>query len=359
MRRLSVLRCCCCCSPFPPPLLPSPRIRATPQRRPASSAPQRGDTDNHPPHPLHEIDDAMIRLPLAAALGAALALRPRRRGTPPRDPAVIQTQIILAVVGAVIMLVVGASLARAFGIVGAANLIRYRSKIDDPKDAVVMLCALAVGLASGVGLYALAVFSTVFIVAALWVIESFEPRACKRFELKIKAGKDTDAMRPKIEEILRRFKLKFELRTSSDEEVCYDVQVPLELQTDRVSQRHPASSIPRATRRSSGPRRRPRTSNHVARRETDHPAGRRPDAAAAGRPSRQEEDRHRHLPLRPRRAREGARGGGRARRRRPRADRAHQPRRREEPAQARAATARRRASPSRAPPTICRATTAR
>jgi hypothetical protein len=37
------------------------------------------------------------------------------------------------------MLVVGASLARAFGIVGAANLIRYRSKIDDPKDAVVML----------------------------------------------------------------------------------------------------------------------------------------------------------------------------------------------------------------------------
>ena len=196
---------------------------------------QRGDTDNHPPHPLHEIDDAMIRLPLAAALGAALALRPRRRGTPPRDPAVIQTQIILAVVGAVIMLVVGASLARAFGIVGAANLIRYRSKIDDPKDAVVMLCALAVGLASGVGLYALAAFSTVFMVAALWVIESFEPRASKRFDLKIKAGKDTDAMRPKIEAILRRYRLKFELRTSSDEEVCYDVQVPLELRTDRVS----------------------------------------------------------------------------------------------------------------------------
>jgi len=194
----------------------------------------RGDTDNHPPHPLHEIDDAMIRLPLAAALGAALALRPRRRGTPKRDPAVVQTQIILAVVGAVIMLVVGASLARAFGIVGAANLIRYRSKIDDPKDAVVMLCALAVGLAAGVGLYALAGFSTAFLVAALWVIESFE-QGMKRFDLRIKTGKDTDAKRPDIEEILRRYRLKFELRTSSDEEVCYDVQVPLELRTDRVS----------------------------------------------------------------------------------------------------------------------------
>ena len=84
---------------------------------------------------------------------------------------------MLAVVGALIMLVVGASLARAFGIVGAASLIRYRSKIDDPKDAVVMLCALAVGLASGVGLYALAVFATVFLVGSLWVIESFEPKA--------------------------------------------------------------------------------------------------------------------------------------------------------------------------------------
>lgn len=200
----------------------------------AQPPPPRRDTDDHAPHPLHEIDDAMIRLPLAALLGTALALRPRRKGTPPRQPAVVQTQIILAVVGAIIMLVVGASLARAFGIVGVASLIRYRSKIDDPKDAVVMLCALAVGLASGVGLYALAGFSTLFLVAALWIIESFE-KGLKPFDLKIKIDKDTDALRPKIEEILRRYSLKFELRTSSDEEVCYDVQVPFELKTDRVS----------------------------------------------------------------------------------------------------------------------------
>jgi uncharacterized membrane protein YhiD involved in acid resistance len=188
----------------------------------------------HEPNALHDIQVALIRLPLAAVLGAALALRPRRRGTPPRTPAVLQTQIILAIVGAVIMLVVGASLARAFGIVGAANLIRYRSKIDDPKDAVVMLCTLAVGLASGVGLYALGVVSTAFIAGALWVIESFEAPS-RHFELKIKAGDDTDSLRPRIEDILRRYQLQFELRTSSDEEVCYDVQVPFEVQTDRIS----------------------------------------------------------------------------------------------------------------------------
>src|SRR5207245_10219282 len=71
-----------------------------------------------------EIRHALIRLPLAALLGAALALRPKRRGTPPRQPTVIQTQIILAILGAVVMLVVGTNLARAFGVVGAAGLVR-------------------------------------------------------------------------------------------------------------------------------------------------------------------------------------------------------------------------------------------
>jgi uncharacterized membrane protein YhiD involved in acid resistance len=220
-------------------LLLAPGVSAQP-----SKAMERAQADNFKQslegeadaiHPMHEIYAALIRLPLAAVLGTALALRPRRRGTPPRDQAVIQTQIVLAVVGAVIMLVVGASLARAFGIVGAANLIRYRSKIEDPKDAVVMLGSLAVGLASGVGLYALTTFSTLFLVALLWVIESFEAESKKRFSLDIKAGADTDALRPKVEAILQRFDLDFELRASSDEELCYDVQVPLELPTDRIS----------------------------------------------------------------------------------------------------------------------------
>jgi uncharacterized membrane protein YhiD involved in acid resistance len=203
--------------------------------QPQQTEPPRRDTDDHGPHPLHEIDDAMVRLPMAALLGTALALRPRRKGTPKRTTPVIQTQIILAVVGALILLVVGSSLARAFGIVGAANLIRYRSKIEDPKDAVVMLCALSVGLATGVGLYALSVFATLFLVAALWVIESFEPKTGKQFDLKIKVGDKTDELRPQIEAILRRYRLHHELRTTSDEEVVYDVSVPLEVQTDRVS----------------------------------------------------------------------------------------------------------------------------
>ena len=181
-----------------------------------------------------ELKAAAARLPLAAALGAVLALRPRRRGTPPRDPAVVQTQIVLAAVGAVIMLVVGASLARAFAIVGVASLVRYRSKVNNPKDAVVMLSALAVGLASGVGLIALAIFSTLFLVSILWVIEGFEPQT-RVFELSVKLGDKTAELRPKIEAVLRGFKAEFELRAASADEASYHVTAPHQMRTDRAS----------------------------------------------------------------------------------------------------------------------------
>jgi hypothetical protein len=191
----------------------------------------RGATAETPPG----LEQELIRLPLAAALAAVLAFRPRRRGTPPRQPAVIQTQIILGVVGAVVMIVVGSNLARAFGVVGAAGLVRYRAKIEDPKDAGVMLSTLAVGLAAGVGLYGMAVFAAAFILVVLWAVESFEPQRGKRFEVTIKAGADTDERRPDIERIFRRYEVPFELRTTSDEEVCYDVTVPFTLETDRLS----------------------------------------------------------------------------------------------------------------------------
>jgi uncharacterized membrane protein YhiD involved in acid resistance len=184
---------------------------------------------------LHQLRHALVRLPIAAALACLLALRPRRRGTPRRQAPVIQTQIILAVVGAVVMLVVGASLARAFGIVGAAGLVRYRAKIDDPKDAGVMLSTLAVGLAAGVGVYLLALFATVFIMAVLWVVESFEPKATQAFTLKVKA-KDPAAIKDALDRLLERYRFKFELRATSTEEFEYEVNLPLERKTNRIAE---------------------------------------------------------------------------------------------------------------------------
>jgi uncharacterized membrane protein YhiD involved in acid resistance len=185
-------------------------------------------------HPMHQLSHALIALPLATVLGAALAFRPRRRGTPPRDPAVIQTQIILAIVGAVVMLVVGASVARAFAVVGAAGLVRYRAKIQDPKDAGIMLCALAIGLGTGVGLYALAAFSTAFMMLVVSIIESLQTPQQQSFTLQIKT-KDPSALRTPLERLLQRYDIGYELRTTAPDELSYLVELPFERRIDRIS----------------------------------------------------------------------------------------------------------------------------
>ncbi|MGH7519268.1 MAG: DUF4956 domain-containing protein [Gemmatimonadales bacterium] len=176
----------------------------------------------------------LLALPIAAACGAALAFRPVRRGTPPRDPAVIQTQIVLAIVGALIMIVVGASLARAFGIMGAASLVRYRAKISDPKDAAVMLVALAVGLAAGAGIYLRIMLATLFILVILWTLESFEPDQPKPFMLKV-TGDDPTDIKEEVERLLREQQIAFELRQTGDEGLEYQLQLPPRKKTDRVA----------------------------------------------------------------------------------------------------------------------------
>jgi uncharacterized membrane protein YhiD involved in acid resistance len=166
-------------------------------------------------------------LALAAVLGAALGLiRPARRETVPRPAHILQAQILLAVVGAIIIVVVAESLARAFAIVGAAGLVRYRARVKDPKDAGVMLVALAIGLTVGSGLYGFAVVACAFVVGLMWVLESFEPAARSRFELTI-GGKDTGGLRPDIEHALRQKGVTYELLGSSAHELHYEVTVPV------------------------------------------------------------------------------------------------------------------------------------
>ena len=192
-------------------------------------------TNEIPPLPMAELGHALLCLVVAAALGAVLAFRPRRSGGPPRVANVIQAQIMMAIVGSLVMLIVGASLARAFAIAGTAGLVRYRAKIDDPKDASVMLSCLAVGLASGVGLLYLAAAGSAFIVGVLWLLEWREPWPPKSFELKVSA-KDPAALKSEVEALLTRHLIKYELRESTEKHIAYSALVPQGKRTDQISE---------------------------------------------------------------------------------------------------------------------------
>ena len=80
----------------------------------------------------------------------------------------------------------------------------------------------------------MAAFSTLFILGVLWVIESFEPETRKLFELKVAAAEPT-AIRGEIEAILRRYDIKYELRSAGVKELIYEAQLPFKVRTGRVA----------------------------------------------------------------------------------------------------------------------------
>jgi hypothetical protein len=69
----------------------------------------------------------------------------------------------------------------------------------------------------------------------LWVIESLEPERRKLFMLRVETKKDPAKLKTQLEHLLRRYRLSFELRASSTDEISYEVQLPLNRRTDRIS----------------------------------------------------------------------------------------------------------------------------
>jgi uncharacterized membrane protein YhiD involved in acid resistance len=154
-----------------------------------------------------------LRFSLAAFLAALLAFRPRRGvSVVRRNPYVAQTQILMAVVAGAMMMVVGDSAARAFGIFAAASLVRFRTNIRDPKETTVLLVCLGVGLAAGVGRWDMAVILTLFVLLTLAVLESFERfQVFRSMEISVQT-RNVDQADKILKGLFERHRFDYELR---------------------------------------------------------------------------------------------------------------------------------------------------
>lgn len=86
----------------------------------------------------------------------------------------VQTFILIAVTVASVMLLIGNNIARAFGLIGAVTIIRFRTKVKDPKDTTFLFLSIAIGMACGLRLYSIGIITTVFICflqLLLWKID--------------------------------------------------------------------------------------------------------------------------------------------------------------------------------------------
>ena len=161
----------------------------------------------------------LLRFLVAALLAALLAFRWRRGlSFTKRNPYVAQTQILLAVVAAAMMMIVGDSAARAFGIFAAASLVRFRTNIRDPKETTVLLVCMGVGLGAGVGRLDMSLILTIFVLFTLWILELFEEAQILRsMEISV-ATRSVERTNEVLKQIFAAHKFDIEIRALDRED---------------------------------------------------------------------------------------------------------------------------------------------
>ena len=122
-----------------------------------------------------------IRLAVAAVIGTVLtAAHNRVRGGRMLGYSLARAQTLLCVAGALTMILIDNSVARAFGIAGAASIVRFRTPVDDPTDATVLFLSMALGMASGVGAFGLSIAGTAGVCLVLIAFGTLAPEPRRR-----------------------------------------------------------------------------------------------------------------------------------------------------------------------------------
>jgi len=112
---------------------------------------------------------AKIATALICGVFIAWLYRKTYRG-PGYSVAYTNTLILLAMCTAVMIMVIGNNLARAFGLVGALSVVRFRHAVKNTQDIVYVFFALGVGMAAGVGFYGIAFVATAFIGLVIFLL---------------------------------------------------------------------------------------------------------------------------------------------------------------------------------------------
>ncbi|MFP4367870.1 MAG: DUF4956 domain-containing protein [Bacteroidales bacterium] len=120
--------------------------------------------------------------------------------------------IMLTMITAIVIMVIGNNLARAFGMVGAMSIIRFRTAVKDASDIMFIFFALTIGLASGVKLYSIAVLGTLVVGLVYFIISkmNFALPQKREFLMQIVARENETADNP-FAEVFNKYCSRYKL----------------------------------------------------------------------------------------------------------------------------------------------------
>jgi len=110
------------------------------------------------------LEEVILNLFVAFLCGVIIAIFYRTTYTGPGySTTFVNAMVLLSMITAVVIMVIGNNLARAFGLVGAMSIIRFRTAVKDTNDIIYIFFSLAIGMAAGVGFHSMAIVGTLFV----------------------------------------------------------------------------------------------------------------------------------------------------------------------------------------------------
>jgi len=178
------------------------------------------------------LPQALLTFGVAIVLGAAISWTYMKTQAG-YSPSFTLTMMVLPTIVAIIILLIGSNIARAFSLAGAFSIIRFRSAPGDSKDISYVLFSMAAGLACGVGAYGYAALFTLGLCGLMFVLKAAGFGAAKSpvKTLKITIPENL-GYEEAFDEVFRRFKVDYELKRvrttelGSLYEVMYAVKLP-------------------------------------------------------------------------------------------------------------------------------------
>ncbi len=112
----------------------------------------------------------LLRLLVALLAGWIVSLVYRKTLHKPAEGSLPATLVLLAVLIAMITQVIGDSVARAFSLVGALSIVRFRTVVRDTRDTAFVIFAVVVGMAIGSQHFWVAAIGTCVVAIAAYVM---------------------------------------------------------------------------------------------------------------------------------------------------------------------------------------------
>ena len=154
-----------------------------------------------------------------------------------------QTIVFVSLIVAIVMMVIGGSLARAFALVGALSIIRFRTVLKDTKDMAYIFGALALGMAAGTSNYFLAGAGTIAVSMLAFILHRINFGAIYKSEfiLRFRFNRlgDSTLYIDAINTTCKRFDL-LHMEPSGDNQsvsLTYDVALKDDLSADDLTER--------------------------------------------------------------------------------------------------------------------------